>query len=130
MIKQMSNADIIYCVNGISEIQNREKNEKNNILGTKVKAFYTLIKNKQTMIDLLKPYQDALKAIMEEYGVSVDEKTGNLNIEKSAISEFNAKIADLRKIVVEVPVTTMAMEDIDGSNLTLTEFGYISFMIE
>lgn len=130
MIKQMSNADIIYCVNGISEIQNREKNEKNNILGTKVKAFYTLIKNKQTMIDLLKPYQDALKAIMEEYGVSVDEKTGNLNIEKSAISEFNAKIADLRKIVVEVPVTTMAMEDIDDSTLTLTEFGYISFMIE
>ena len=130
MIKQMSNADIIYCVNGISEIQNREKNEKNNILGTKVKAFYTLIKNKQTMIDLLKPYQDALKAIMEEYGVSVDEKTGNFNIEKSAISEFNAKIADLRKIVVEVPVTTMAMEDIDDSTLTLTEFGYISFMIE
>lgn len=130
MIKQMSNADIIYCVNGISEIQNREKNEKNNILGTKVKAFYTLIKNKQTMIDLLKPYQDALKAIMEEYGVSVDQKTGNFNIEKSAISEFNAKIADLRKIVVEVPVTTMAMEDIDGSTLTLTEFEYISFMIE
>lgn len=130
MIKQMSNADIIYCVNGISEIQNREKNEKRNILGTKVKAFYTLIKNKQTMIDLLKPYQDALKAIMEEYGVSVDEKTGNFNIEKSAISEFNAKIADLRKIVIEVPVTTMSMEDIDGSTLTLTEFEYISFMIE
>lgn len=130
MIKQMSNADIIYCVNGITEIQNREKNEKCNILGTKVKSFYTLIKNKQTMIDLLKPYQNALEAIMEEYGVSVDEETGNFKIEESVISEFNAKIADLRRIVVEVPVTTMTMEDIDGSNLTLTEFGYISFMIE
>lgn len=130
MIKQMSNADIIYCVNGITEIQNREKNEKCNILGTKVKSFYTLIKNKQTMIGLLKPYQDALEAIMEEYGVSVDEETGNFKIEESVISEFNAKIADLRRIVVEVPVTTMTMEDIDGSSLTLTEFGYISFMIE
>jgi hypothetical protein len=130
MIKQMSNADIIYCVNGITEIQNREKNEKCNILGTKVKAFYTVIKNKQVMIDLLKPYQDALKAIMEEFEVSVDEETGNFRIEKSVIPEFNSKIADLQKIVVDVPVTTMAMEDIDGSNLTLTEFGYISFMIE
>ena len=82
------------------------------------------------MIDLLKPYHDALKAIMEEFEVSVDEETGNFRIEKSVIPEFNAKIADLQKIVVDVPVTTMAMEDIDGSTLTLTEFGYISFMIE
>lgn len=130
MIKQMSNADIIYCVNGISEIQNKDKIEKNNILGTKVKAFYTVIKNKQTMIDLLKPYHDALKKIMDEYGVSVDKENGKFQIEKSVIPEFNAKIAELQNIIVDVPVSTMTMDDIDGSALTFTEFGYISFMIE
>lgn len=130
MIKQMSNADIIYCVNGISEIQNKEKIEKNNILGTKVKAFYTVIKNKQTMIDLLKPYHDALKKIMDEYGVSVDKENGKFQIEKSVIPEFNAKIAELQNIIIDVPVSTMTMDDIDGSALTFTEFGYISFMIE
>lgn len=128
MVRKMSNADIIACVNGITEIQEREKKEKCNILGTKIKTFYTVTKNKQAMLELLKPYNESLATLIKECKVVIDK--GEIVVEGEYKERFNKSLKELQSIVLDVPIATMTMDDIDGSSLTLTEFGYISFMIE
>lgn len=128
MVRKMSNADIIACVNGITEIQRREKEEKCNILGKKIKSFYTVTKNKQAMMELLKPYHESITELMRECEVVIDN--GEVNVSDEYRQKFFESIAELQNIIIDVPLSTMTMDDLEGSSLTLTEFGYISFMIE
>lgn len=132
MIKKMTNAEMISRVNGIVSIQNKEEKECINIFGTKAKLLYAITKNKHTMVELLKPYEESLKKIMDECHVrNLETENGiKMQVENEFIEKWNEKVNELKNIEVEVPVHMVNIDAVDGSDLSITEFEYIDFMID
>ena len=129
MVKKMSNAEIIARVNGISAMQARDREEKNTVIGRRIKVLYAITKNKQTMIDLLNPYNEALARLNEECGASIDEKDGSIKIPAENQGKWVVSVKELQSIVVEVPIFQIPIDELEGSNLTLDEFETIGFIV-
>ena len=129
MVKKMTNAAIIARVNGISAIQARDRKEGSTVIGRRIKFMYAITKNKQTMIELLNPYHEALTRINEECGAKIDEKDGTIHVEPENQSKWSKAVTELQSIVVDVPVFQIPIEELEGSNLTLDEFETIGFIV-
>lgn len=133
MIMKMSNAEIIMHVNKINELQEREKSEKQNVFGGKLKTAYTLIKNKRAMTSALEPYNEALKKVMEECGVenqATEDGKMAIKIKEGFEKKFFESISELQAFTVDVDVSKITIDDLDGSLLNLFEIESMSFMIE
>lgn len=133
MIMKMSNAEIIMHVNKINELQEREKSDNCNIFGGKIKIAYSLIKNKRAMVSALEPYNEALKKVMEECGVenqATEDGKMAIEIKEGLEKKFFESVAELQAFTVDVDISKITIDDLDGSLLNLSEIESMSFMIE
>lgn len=133
MIMKMSNAEIIMHVNKINELQEREKSDNYNIFGWKIKTAYSLIKNKRAMVSALEPYNEALKKVMEECGVenqATEDGKMVIKIKEGLEKKFFESVAELQAFTVDVDISKITIDDLDGSLLNLSEIESMSFMIE
>ena len=131
MIKKMNNSEIIARINGINKMQERDKANNLHLFGENMRVLYGIFKNKQTLIEHLKPYNDALSSLVEECGVKFND--GDLGREIEVPEENKLKwvssIDKLQKIIVDVPVFQVELKDIEDANFTMEDFEIIGFMI-
>lgn len=129
MLIKMTNGEMIARANGIAKIQEREEKTGSSILGSNINVVYAIAKNKKAMIQLLEPYNEALKKLIFECAETGSEVTGEFNIKKDKVDKWIKSINELRQIEVDVPVFMISFESIASADLTLSEFEYIDFMV-
>lgn len=124
---KLRNSEMIQIVNNITAIQSNElQSEEKRFVG-KIKASYALKKNRDKILELLKPYEEERLEIFERFKIDKNGSLENLsNDEKEALlKELNV----LLSIEVDVPVYKVNIEDIEGINLSFEELDALDFMI-
>lgn len=129
MVVKMTNGEMIARANGITRMQEREKKIGSSILGSNINVVYAISKNKKAIIELLEPYNEALKKLISECAETVSDATGEFNIKKDKVDKWVKSINELRQIEVDVPVFMISFESIASADLTISEFEYIDFMV-
>lgn len=129
MVVKMTNGEMIARANGITRIQEREEKTGSSILGSNINVVYAISKNKKAIIELLEPYNEALKKLISECAETVSDATGEFNIKKDKVDKWVKSINELRQIEVDVPVFMISFESIASADLTISEFEYIDFMV-
>ena len=129
MVVKMTNGEMIARANGITRMQEREKKTGSSILGSNINVVYAISKNKKAIIELLEPYNEALKKLISECAETVSDATGEFNIKKDKVDKWVKSINELRQIEVDVPVFMISFESIASADLTISEFEYIDFMV-
>ena len=129
MLIKMTNGEMIARANGIAKIQEREEKTGSSILGSNINVVYAISRNKKAMIQLLEPYNEALKKLIFECAEPGSEVTGEFNIKKDKVDKWIKSINELRQIEVDVPVFMISFESIASADLTISEFEYIDFMV-
>lgn len=124
---KLRNSEMIQIVNNITAIQSNElQSEEKRFVG-KIKVSYALKKNRDKILELLKPYEEERLEIFERFKIDKNGSLENLsNDEKEALlKELNV----LLSIEVDVPVYKVNIEDIEGVKLSFEELDVLDFMI-
>lgn len=124
---KLRNSEMIQIVNNITAIQSNElQSEEKRFVG-KIKASYALKKNRDKILELLKPYEEERLEIFERFKIDKNGSLENLsNDEKEALlKELNV----LLSIEVDVPVYKVNIEDVEGIKLSFEELDVLDFMI-
>lgn len=126
----MTNKEMITTVNNIVEMQDREAQRGEKLFGNKIKVIYAIKKNKEKLTQLLKPYDEARKELLEECNKKEAQLEGRVDIRKDCLEQWNRGVQELLDIEVEVEVHMVKATEIDGLTLSLNDFEAIEFMLE
>lgn len=124
---KLRNSEMIQIVNNIAAIQSNElQSEEKRFVG-KIKVSYALKKNRDKILELLKPYEEERLEIFERFKIDKNGSLENIsNDEKEALlKELNV----LLSIEVDVPVYKVNIEDVEGIKLSFEELDALDFMI-
>lgn len=124
---KLRNSEMIQIINNIAAIQSNElQSEEKRFVG-KIKVSYALKKNRDKILELLKPYEEERLEIFERFKIDKNGSLENLsNDEKEALlKELNV----LLSIEVDVPVYKVNIEDVEGIKLSFEELDALDFMI-
>ena len=130
MIKTMTNAEMVSAVNRIAAMQSRETENKEKIFGEHITVNYAIRKNKEKLLNLLKPYSESMNDLLEACRAAELDKDGNVKIRKDCINKWNSGIKELQNIELEVDVHMVKFADIKGLKLSMDDLEAIDFMLE
>lgn len=130
MIVKMTNAEMVAAVNKITSMQEREEKDGEKLFGNKVKIVYAIKKNKETLLRLLKPYEEARVELLKEHGTNAALTDGVLEIRKDRKEQWNEAMKELLGIEADVDVFTVNFTELDGLSLSLNDMDAIDFMVD
>lgn len=130
MIVKMTNAEMVAAVNRITSMQEREEKDGKKLFGNKVKIVYAIKKNKETLLRLLKPYEEARVELLKEHGTNAALTDGVLEIRKDRKEQWNEAMKELLGIEADVDVFTVNFTELDGLSLSLNDMDAIDFMVD
>ena len=130
MIVKMTNAEMVAAVNRITSMQEREEKDGEKLFGNKVKIVYAIKKNKETLLRLLKPYEEARVELLKEHGTNAALTDGVLEIRKDRKEQWNEAMKELLGIEADVDVFTVNFTELDGLSLSLNDMDAIDFMVD
>lgn len=123
----MKNKEIIEHINQLSAFT-KEK--------LPVKLSFAVAKNLNKLREHYKDYEEARNKLLDLYNVKDDKKepaykaTGNIEIEKESVEDWNKDVAELLEIEVEVDVHEVGFVVIEQLELSVTDAEAIQFMIK
>lgn len=150
---KMKNIEIIKNYESLIRLQETEKKffEKTGekLLQGRVKISFAINRNLEALRKAIKPYNDTIVGIVEEYR-DVDAEKEALEIEKKEAEkekrkkkeisvimrpgktkeEYLKKVEELQSIEVELNISTISCELFDGIKLDSFELEPLTFMIE
>lgn len=150
---KMTNAEAIDALNGLAEIQEKERafyeEKKERLLKGRIEIVYAAAKNAETLknsvnacnkvlVELDNEYRDVeaeQKALMEEREKAVLEarKPRKINMiprEGKDFQEYLKKRRELMEIENGIPIHTVSLESFEGLELDSSEMQHFIFMIE
>ena len=130
MIVKMTNAEMVAAVNKITSMQEREEKDGEKLFGNKVKIVYAIKKNKETLLRLLKPYEEVRVELLKEHGTNAALTDGVLEIRKDRKEQWNEAMKELLGIEADVDVFTVNFTELDGLSLSLNDMDAIYFMVD
>lgn len=130
MIVKMTNAEMVAAVNKITSMQEREEKDGKKLFGNKVKIVYAIKKNKETLLQLLKPYEEARVELIKEHGTNAALTDGALEIRKDRKEQWNKAMKELLDIEADVDIFTVNFTELDGLSLSLNDMDAIDFMVD
>lgn len=127
MNMKMKNSEMVHIVNTIISFQRNEaKSEEKRFVG-KIKASYAMKKNRDKMLELLKPYEEERAELYQKY--EIDKKTFD-ELSEDDRNAFIEALQALLNIEVDVPVYQVEISDMEGLPLTMEELEFFDFMIK
>lgn len=130
MIVKMTNAEMVAAVNRITSMQEREEKDGKKLFGNKVKIVHAIKKNKETLLRLLKPYEEVRVELLKEHGTNAALTDGVLEIRKDRKEQWNEAMKELLGIEADVDVSTVNFTELDGLSLSLNDMDAIYFMVD
>lgn len=130
MIVKMTNAEMVAAVNKITSMQEREEKDGKKLFGSKIKIVYAIKKNKEKLLQLLKPYEEARVELIKEHGTNAALTDGVLEIRKDRKEQWNKAMKELLGIEADVDVFTVNFTELDGLSLSLNDMDAIDFMVD
>lgn len=130
MIVKMTNAEMVAAVNRITSMQEREEKDGKKLFGNKVKIVYAIKKNKETLLRLLKPYEEARVELLKEHGTNAALTDGVLEIRKDRKEQWNEAMKELLGIEADVDIFAVNFAELDGLSLSLNDMDAIDFMVD
>lgn len=130
MKRTMTNAEIVDAVNRITAMQEREAQNHEKIFGGCIKVNYAIRKNKERLLSLVKPYNEARDDLLEECRTAEPDQDGKVAIRKDCMKKWNDGMKELQGIEVEVDVHTVRFADIEKLQLSMNDLEAIDFMVE
>lgn len=130
MIVKMTNAEMVAAVNKITSMQEREEKDGEKLFGNKVKIVYAIKKNKETLLRLLKPYEEARVELLKEHGNNAALTDGVLEIRKDRKEQWSEAMKELLGIEADVDIFTVNFTELDGLSLSLNDMDAIDFMVD
>ena len=130
MIVKMTNAEMVAAVNKITSMQEREEKDGKKLFGSKIKIVYAIKKNKEKLLQLLKPYEEARVELIKEHGTNAALTDGALEIRKDRKEQWNKAMKELLDIEADVDIFTVNFTELDGLSLSLNDMDAIDFMVD
>lgn len=130
MRTKMTNKEMLETVNRIVDMQNREDTKQEKIFGSKIKALYAIKKNKDKLIQLLKPYDESRKELLEECNKTEAQLNNQIDIKNDCKEKWKKNMDELMEIEVDVDIHTIKFSELEGLNLSINDFEAIEFMLE
>lgn len=130
MVKKMTNLEMVTAVNNIVAMQEREAENHEKIFGNKIKVSYAIKKNKEKLLNLLKPYEESRKELLEECNKKEAQLNGEIDIRNDCKERWKNAMVELQKIEVDVNIHTVKFADIEGAVLSVSDMEAIDFMLE
>lgn len=129
MKKMMKNSEMVSIVNQLTAMQKRETESGVKLFPERICVVYTIKKNKEQLISLLAPYEEARNELLQEYGTKADEN-GTVSVRKDCAGKWNKEMNELLNIEAEVDVHMIQFNEIDGLSLSMDDLEAIDFMLE
>ncbi|MDO4553712.1 MAG: hypothetical protein Q4B70_01035 [Lachnospiraceae bacterium] len=133
MKKVMTNQKIVAIVNSITSMQNREdeaiKNGGQKLFGSRTKVTYAIRKNKEKLLELLKPYNEEREILLKECNKEEAQKNNTINIKEGFEEKWQQGIKDLLNIELEVEVHEIPFQEVEGLSLGMSDMEAIDFML-
>lgn len=130
MIVKMTNAEMVAAVNKITSMQEREEKDGKKLFGSKIKIVYAIKKNKEKLLQLLKPYEEARVELIKEHGTNAALTDGVLEIRKDRKEQWSKAMKELLDIEADVDIFTVNFTELDGLSLSLNDMDAIDFMVK
>lgn len=130
MIVKMTNAEMVAAVNKITSMQEREEKDGKKLFGSKIKIVYAIKKNKEKLLQLLKPYEEARVELIKEHGTNAALTDGALEIRKDRKEQWSKAMKELLDIEADVDIFTVNFTELDGLSLSLNDMDAIDFMVK
>ena len=130
MKKIMTNREMMETVNRIILMQDREEKNKEKIFGDRITVNYAVKKNKDMLIQVLKPCDEARKELLEECNKKEAQLNDRIDIKNDCKEKWKKSMDELLGIEVEVDVRMIKLSDIEGLKLSTNDLEAIDFMIE
>lgn len=89
---------------------------------------YAIQKNKQTLVTIAQEIEQNRHIILTRYGTLQED--GNFFIPKEAIAEANSELQKLLQIQEEVKIYTLTLEELQSTQLTMSQMNTLMFMID
>lgn len=133
MKKTMTNNEMVNTVNRIVAMQDREENlikmGGQKLFGNKTKVTYAIRKNKENLLNLLKPYEEEREALVKECSEEGTQKNGSVKIKETHQDTYREGMKELLEIAVEADVHMIEFEEIEGLELSMNDMEAIEFML-
>ena len=126
----MTNNEMLETVNRIISMQNREEESKTKLFGDRIRIIYAIKKNKERLIQLLKPYEDSRKELLKECNTESAEAEGRVEIKKDCKGKWSKTMGELLGIEVEVDVHRIKFSELEGLSLSMNDLEAIDFMLD
>lgn len=127
---KMTNRDMINAVNRIEGMQSREEKQGQKLFGDRIRVIYAIKKNKEKLLQLLKPYNESREELLNECrAADGPDEDGTVKIRKDCIGKWNKAINELLDIEVEAEIHKIKFSDIEGVSLSLNDLEAIDFML-
>src|SRR5574344_329243 len=128
----MKNKEIIAHINGLNQMEEREKAEierNNDYKRMNIKVVYRIMKNKQALTKAIETYNACLKELLSKYNARVEE--GEIIPEdKTKTMELLDEINDLLDIETDVEIGKLNLEYFGDCVISQADMDAMSFMIE
>ncbi len=130
MKMMMTNKEMVDAVNRIISMQEREEVKKEKLFGSRIKIVYAIKKNKEKLLQLLKPYNESREELLEECKEKEVQSGGEIKIREDCLGKWNKAMEELLNIEVEVDIHTVKFSEVEGLALSLNDLDAIEFMLE
>lgn len=130
MKKTMTNAEMVTAVNRIIGMQNREEQQGTKLFSDKVKINYAIKKNKDKLMNLLKPYDESREELYRVCKTNEPDEEGKVKIRKDCAEKWSDGLKELQEIEAEVDVHMIRFADIEKLPLSMNDLEAIDFMLE
>lgn len=94
-----------------------------------IKANFYLQKNKNLFLELAQEIEDSRNEIFAKFGTLNEDKTG-YNFKEEVIAEANSELDDLLKLVQEIDLYMINLEDFKEIKLNSQQMSALMLMIE
>lgn len=130
MVKKMTNKDMINAVNRILAMQDREAKANARLFKDRIKVSYAVKKNKDKLEQLLKPYNDSRKELLDECNKKEANLNGTVDIKMDCLERWNKEMGTLLDIEIDAEIHMIKFSDIEGLELAVNDIEAIDFMLE
>lgn len=130
MIKTMTNGEMVTAVNRIVAMQEREEKNREKIFGDCITINYAIRKNKEKLLNLLKPYEKTKDDLLKECAAADLDEKGNVKLRKDCIRKWEKGMRELQEIEVEVDVHMVKFSEIEKLKLSMNDLEAIDFMLD
>lgn len=128
----MKNKEIIAHINGLNQMEEREKAEierNKDYKRMNIKVVYRIMKNKQELTKAIETYNACLKELLSKYNARVEE--GKIIPEdETKTMELLDEINDLLDIETDVEIGKLNLEDFGDCVISQADMDAMNFMIE